>query len=393
MPRVAPTVVTVAGTNGKGSVCATLSRLLNAEGTRTGLYTSPHLRRFNERIVVNSRCVRDEQLCEIFSRIDFARGQIPLTYFEFATLAAFVVFAESGLEVAILEVGLGGRLDAVNLVDADCTVITSIARDHEDWLGEDLDLIAKEKAGILRCGVPLIYGEHELRESVRRHAHTLACPLFIRGIDFDSERMPGSWIWHGVDASGHKLIRSNLPVPGLDSDNVAIALQALAVLNRLPAVKSLKKELPELSLEGRFQRIAFGEVAVLLDVAHNPAAAARLANRLGPGGGARTLAVFAAMGDKDIDGMLKGLKPCIEKWLFAAIPNVPRAASLDQLRQSASRVGITEATFESSVAAAMERGFACLGRSGQLLVFGSFYTVAEALQALERNQHAEAVSA
>lgn len=381
----APLVISIAGTNGKGSCCAVLEAVLRQRRISVGVYTSPHLRRFNERICVDGAPVSDSELCACFAFIEAARGEVLLTYFEFTTLAALSLFSAHQVDVAILEVGLGGRLDAVNLVEADVAVITSIALDHEDWLGSDLNGIAAEKAGILRPGKPLVYGGDILYDSVAARVSELGCPLYQRGTEFSFAPDQQGWQWRGSDP-GSKLQRicGTLPRPEVALDNVATALQTLLVAGLLPDDRQIGMALRGLSIAGRFQVLLYLNTTLVLDVAHNVAAAARLAEELKsqPVAGA-TVAVFAVMADKDSESMLRCLRAQVDQWIFAELPGVRRAASAISLCQTAAALGCRVDSGAADVAAALDRAQSLAGTDGRVLVCGSFLTVAAALERIE----------
>jgi dihydrofolate synthase/folylpolyglutamate synthase len=373
------TVITVAGTNGKGSSVALLESILLAAGYRVGCYTSPHLLRYNERIRIQGEEVSDQALCESFERIDQARGDISLTYFEFGTLAAFDLFARAELDVAVLEVGLGGRLDAANLVDADVALVTAIDIDHAAWLGNDREVIAREKAGIFRPGHPAVCSDPHPPQSLMDYAEELGTPLSLPERDFRFEQNGDSWSWSGV-----QMQRPALPLPALRGSfqlsNAAGVLRVLELLaDRLPvATQHLRHGLLTATLPGRFQ-VLQGEVPVIVDVAHNPQSAAALAANLHvmPCSG-RTLAVVAMLADKDQASVVRELVPVVAAWYVAGL-DVYRgsdAATLADVIASTSSQPVHRC---STVAEALQaaRKEACSG--DRIVVFGSFYTVAEAL--------------
>lgn len=382
LARPAARVITVGGTNGKGSCVAVIERLLLASGERVGAYTSPHLRRYNERVRVRGQEAPDEALCAAFAAIEQARGGIPLTYFEFGTLAALEIFRREALDWVLLEVGLGGRLDATNIVDADVAVVTSIQIDHTEWLGPDRESIGREKAGIFRTGRPAVCGDRSPPASLRAAARTLEAPWYGIGREFDCGRDAGGWHWRGVSRAGRALGREGLPVPQLLEDNVCCALQALALAGVEPDAALLRRELPAIGLPGRFQRRRLGASECVLDVAHNPAGIAQLAARLAaepPRG--RTVVLFAAMRDKDLGSMLGVLRPLADAWLFADLPEA-RAA---RATEAAAALGGSVAALRccDSVGAALEQATTMLGADDRLVVCGSFHTVGPALDWLE----------
>ncbi|MDA1107346.1 MAG: bifunctional tetrahydrofolate synthase/dihydrofolate synthase [Proteobacteria bacterium] len=382
-------VITVTGTNGKGSSVALLEAIYRAAGYRVGAYTSPHLLRYNERVRVLGEEASDVQLCEAFARIDAARGEISLSYFEFGTLAAFDIFQRAQLDVAILEVGLGGRLDAVNILDADVALVTSIGIDHVEWLGPDRESIAREKAGIFRVERPAICGDPDVPQSLRAHARDCAAPLYCLERDFgysaDYSAGTGDWSWWGRydDASARY---EHLPFPGLRGAfqlrNAAAVLMALQpLLPRLPVSEdAVRQGLLAAKLPGRFQVLP-GPVTRIFDVAHNPHGAEVLARTLKeyPCVG-RTLAVFSMLADKDIAGVIDRMREVIDQWHVAALP-AARAASAEQivhlLRENAAQAVVHE---HGSISAAYRAVMEQARPGDRVVVFGSFYTVAEVLQ-------------
>ncbi|HTN27554.1 MAG TPA: bifunctional tetrahydrofolate synthase/dihydrofolate synthase, partial [Burkholderiales bacterium] len=307
--RPACPVITVAGTNGKGSCVALTARILNEAGYRVGTFTSPHLLRYNERIVIDGIEVSDAALVAAFERIDAARGEDTLTFFEFNAAAALLVLADANLDAVVLEVGMGGRLDAVNVVDADVALVTSIDLDHCDWLGRDRETIGREKAGIFRAGRPAIFGARDMPASIREAAQTLGADLQQLGRDFDWVRNGARWTWRGRAGE-----QRDLPAPALHGeiqyDNAAAVLAALQILKsrlRVPRA-AVERGLQTVALPGRFQIVrptTPGAIEWILDVAHNPAAAHTLAAQLAAREtSGRTIAVCGVLGDKDIEGIV-----------------------------------------------------------------------------------------
>lgn len=377
-------VITVGGTNGKGSTCSMLERILSEAGYRVGCYTSPHLLRYNERVRISGQEVDDDRLCAAFAQVEAARGDIPLTYFEFGTLAAIWHFTEADVDAAILEIGLGGRLDAVNAFDPDCAVITSIDLDHLDYLGNTRESIGFEKAGIYRSGIPALCGDPAPPQSVPDSALRIAADYRQIGVDFGYEVGEGGWsFWN------REVRIENLPLPALSGSfqlgNAACAVGALLVMREvLPvSVEQMRAGLSSVSLPGRFQMLAT-KPQIILDVAHNPHAARGLAGNLRqtaqPQG--RTLAVFAMLADKDIAGVLHAVASEIDEWFLAGIDNV-RGTSADQLQQTV-REHIPGARVAAcdSLAAALQLACRSAGENDRIIVFGSFYTVADVLRAL-----------
>jgi len=387
MTRPAPLVVTVTGTNGKGSTCAFIASLLNAQGLKVGSYSSPHLLRYNERVLLSGREASDAELCEAFAVVEAARGEISLTYFEMGTLAAFWLFERAGLDAVVLEVGLGGRLDAVNIVDADLAVITNIGLDHADWLGNSRESVAYEKAGILREGKPALCGDLDPPQPLLDHANSLSAPLLLRGRDFDLAMGAGDWHWRGVDAAGAPLELHGLPLLTLPMENAALALQAYAMLGLPWDPARLARALLQTRVVGRLdsRQIVWNgrRIALLLDVGHNPHAAAFLAQRLEqrPVAGTR-LAVFGLLADKDLAGVLDALVPSISDWAVAPLPT-PRTQSATQLAAALLERGASVSEY-ATIEQALDAQCARAESVDEILVFGSFYCVAAALEWLEQ---------
>ncbi|MBS9726288.1 bifunctional tetrahydrofolate synthase/dihydrofolate synthase [Stutzerimonas stutzeri] len=387
MTRPAPLVVTVTGTNGKGSTCAFIASLLNAQGLKIGSYSSPHLLRYNERVLLSGREASDAELCEAFAVVEAARGEISLTYFEMGTLAAFWLFERAGLDAVVLEVGLGGRLDAVNIVDADLAVITNIGLDHADWLGNSRESVAYEKAGILREGKPALCGDLDPPQPLLDHANSLSAPLLLRGRDFDLAMGAGDWHWRGVDAAGAPLELHGLPLLTLPMENAALALQAYAMLGLPWDPARLARALLQTRVVGRLdsRQVVWNgrRIALLLDVGHNPHAAAFLAQRLEqrPVAGTR-LAVFGLLADKDLAGVLDALVPSISDWAVAPLPT-PRTQSATQLAAALLERGASVSEY-ATIEQALDAQCARAESVDEILVFGSFYCVAAALEWLEQ---------
>jgi len=374
-----PPTVTVAGTNGKGSCVALLDAMLRAAGYRVGAYTSPHLLRYNERIRIDGVPVADEDICAAFDRIDRARDGVSLSFFEFATLAALDLFQRAGVEVQLLEVGLGGRLDAVNMIDADVAVVTSIDIDHKEWLGEDREAIGFEKAGVLRPGRPAIVGDRRPPASLLRHGEKLGARLFCLGKDFDYRRHGDTWAWRDADSR-----LEDLPLPALPGrqqlDNAAVAIAALRKFALPLTVDAIRAGLRQVHLPGRYQLID-GRPPLLLDVAHNPQAVRLLADHLVQRfPGRRILALFAAMADKDIEGMIRQMKDRVALWALAPLPGNPRAASLERLHRAFAAEGLEPPL---SGFTDCHQALAALRRQARpddvIVIFGSFFLAAEIL--------------
>ncbi|PKO84292.1 MAG: bifunctional tetrahydrofolate synthase/dihydrofolate synthase [Betaproteobacteria bacterium HGW-Betaproteobacteria-11] len=377
-------LILVAGTNGKGSTCALLERILHSAGYRVGLYTSPHLLRYNERVRVAGQVADDAALCAAFARVEAARQETPLTYFEFGTLAAWEVFAAAAVDAVILEVGLGGRLDATNVYRPDCAIVTGVDLDHTDLLGADREAIGFEKAGIFRPAVPAICGDPRPPHSLLAHAAALGAPLQFLGRDFGYLRQEQQWLYWGPGGR-----RGGLAHPGLRGlnqlANAACALAALdALRERLPvAMKDIRRGLLEAELPGRFQVLP-GRPAVVLDVAHNPQAARVLAANLGEMAfHPRTWAVFGMLADKDVDGVIDAMSERVTHWLPCTLEG-RRGASADFLASRLQQRGLNVAGCHVSAREALAAAQEAASEDDRILAFGSFLTVAAALQFLGR---------
>lgn len=391
-------VITVGGTNGKGSTCAYLQNILLRAGYKVGCYTSPHLLRYNERVRLNGVPANDAVLCAAFARVEAARqaSGVALTYFEFGTLAAWEVFAAAGVEVAILEVGLGGRLDAVNVYEPDVAVITSVALDHTAWLGDDRDSIGYEKAGIFRAGKPALCADPQPPQGLLQQAAALGADLRLLGRDFGFEKAAAGtvenrwqWRWWCRQPDG-QVLRRPLAYPGLRGAtqlfNASVALAALEALgDRLPVtMQAIRPGLIETELCGRFQVIP-GKPSIVLDVGHNPQALAVLADNLGNMGFFnRTHAVLGMLSDKDIANALLPLRGKIDVWHLASLPG-PRGTPAATLAEILAGLGVAGEVFcHDSPQQAMQAAREAAAESDRILAFGSFYTVAGALQVLGR---------
>ena len=377
----APMNITVGGTNGKGSACAMLERILACGGYRVGCYTSPHLLRYNERIRIGLSAADDDALCEGFEAVEQARGDTPLTYFEFGTLAALWLFQRASLDVAILEVGLGGRLDAVNIIDADCSIVVSVDLDHQVFLGNTREAIGLEKAGIYRGGLPAVFGDTNPPHSLLDHAAGIGTDLMILGRDYGFTRMEQQWQFSGRRGRHH-----SLPFPALRGayqlKNASACLAALDELrDRLPVGQAdIRRGLLEVELRGRLQVLP-GRPSVVLDVAHNPHAAMALEDALGSMGFYdNTLAVFGMLHDKDIDGVIDIIKGRIDRWFVATLAG-ERGATAQQLFDKLAARGLGDRVKRfSGVEAAFNTARSEAGQNDRILVFGSFYTVADVLR-------------
>ena len=377
-------VITVGGTNGKGSAVAMLNSILSAAGYRVGTFTSPHLLRYNERIVIDGREVSDASLIAAFERIDRARGEDSLTFFEFNALAALLVFETAGLDAIVLEVGLGGRLDAVNAVDADVALITSISLDHCDWLGPDVETIGREKAGIFRTDRPAVFSALQMPNSIQEQADALGARLLRLGRDFTYVRAGDLWDWQGL---GTQLV--GLPPPALHGevqfDNASGVIATLMALHdRLPVSRdAVAAGLSTVRLTGRFQRFE-QKAHWIVDVAHNPAAAATLASQLGqmPVSG-RRIAVCGILADKDIEAIVQVLKESFNEWIVAGLTS-DRALSTEALVERIAAQGVPVVASANTVEAACEIAQTRSAPDDLVVVFGSFLTVGPALSWLSR---------
>lgn len=390
LKRPARRVITVTGTNGKGSTCAFLSALLRAHGFSVGLYSSPHLLRYNERVVLDGVTASDQALCEAFAVVETARAEISLTYFEMGTLAALWLFEQACLDYAVLEVGLGGRLDAVNLIDADFAVVSNIGLDHVQWLGTTRDSVAFEKAGIFRFKCPVICGDIDPPAVLLEQADKLQSPLYLRAKDFDLKITADSWDWCGTDANG--AIRSVTVIPHLELpvENAAVAIQAFALLDEVWDEKTLVCALQATKLSGRFERRACiyqgKQLNLVLDVGHNPHAAVFLASRLqAQPCSKKRYAVFGLLEDKDLPGILSVMHPVIDAWAVTALSN-PRSRTATALYHALIEYG-AHAQAYLSVARALEAQCMQADDGDEILIFGSFYCVAEAMVWLEQQEH------
>ena len=373
-------VITVGGTNGKGSVCAMLEAMLSLARYRVGCYSSPHLLRYNERVRIDRAEASDAGLVRAFSAVETARGDVRLTYFEMGTLAAMWLFAEHCIDVAVLEVGLGGRLDAVNGFDADCAVITAVDIDHVEFLGADRETIGFEKAGIFRRGRPAVCGDPDPPASLVRHAANTGARLLQTGVDFGAVPQGHQWQYWGPRGK-----RGALPYPALRGaaqlGNAAAAITALDCLReRLPVtMNDIRQGLLQTDLPGRFQVLP-GRPTVILDVAHNPQAARVLATSLRSMGGAgRTYAVFAMLKDKDVPGVIAALQSVLTHWFISGLGGA-RGASAGELAQALAAANVTAVTPCPDVAAAYAQACDMATENDRIVVFGSFYTVAAVMQ-------------
>jgi dihydrofolate synthase / folylpolyglutamate synthase len=385
--KIAPRVITVGGTNGKGSTVAFIESIARAAAWKVGAYTSPHILDYNERVRIEGVDASDAQFIAAFEKIEAARLEaniIPLTYFEFGTLAALLIFAEEKLDLVILEVGLGGRLDATNIIDSDVAVITTVDLDHQDYLGPDRESIGFEKAGIIRAGKPVVFGEKDPPSSALRRAYELGA-IAIRGhSDYLIDVLENAWRWR---EPGYEI---ELPLPPLAApaqlDNAAAAIAALRSLSDEIDDKAIMKGIQRVKIPCRLQLIA-STPDIVLDVAHNPQAARQLAQWLQTNP-KPTYALFSALADKDIDSVLEIMKPHIARWYIAGIVDAgPRNLDAQQLQQRMlSHIEQTKIRSFPSIAEALHAAIADTPTSQRVLVFGSFHTVAAALRAARNSQ-------
>ena len=378
----AQTVLHVAGTNGKGSSVAMLEAMLATRGARIGSYTSPHILRYNERIRIDGVDASDQQIISAFERIEVVRDGEQLTYFEFGTLAALVLFDDAGVDTQVLEIGMGGRLDAVNAVEPTAGLITNVGLDHCAWLGEDVETIAFEKAGIMRPGKPVVFGSRDLPKSVRDHAAAIGAHLVTAGRDFDWNLGADSWSWRGKGVS-----LDGLALPALVGEHqVANAAGVFALLEAcgmedLLTADNINDTLPGIRLDGRIQTI---EAATrwIVDVAHNPDAAVALAKGLEPRAeGERTVAVIGMLDDKDVEGVVGHLDDAVDTWVAVAADS-PRAIAAAELAERIGNSSDKACLVADSLEDAMARAEKLAGPDDRVLITGSFYLVGPALDRL-----------
>ena len=373
-----PFVFTVAGTNGKGSTVAILDQLLRRGGYRTGCYTSPHLVHFNERVCINGQCCNDAELIAAFEAVEAARSGISLTYFEFTTLAAIWLFQRRDLDAWVLEVGLGGRLDAVNLWDPDVAVVTSIALDHQAWLGDTRSAIGLEKIGIGRGGRPLVLGEPDVPEAVRQQARTMGCQILALGQDFNFQSDAESWHCQLRAGDGQRTELRNLPRPELYLQNAVTALQALALSPFQLDRDTLERGLNLATLPGRRQ-LLHRDPDLMLDVGHNPHAADALARHLRAAGYQRVNCVLGMLSDKDVINTVMPLLDVVDRWYPVALAT-DRALAPAGLQRTLLDLGACSDAPAPAAHRAVKRLLAEVHSGELVLVFGSFYTVADVIQ-------------
>lgn len=377
-------VVLIAGTNGKGTTARTLEQFLLAQGHSVGVYSSPHLLQFNERLRIDNQDVADADWLSAFALVEQLRQQIPLTYFEFTTLVAFAILRERQPEYCLIEVGLGGRLDATNIITPDISVITTIGLDHQDWLGTDRESIGREKAGVFRAGKTAISGELEPPESIAAVARAKGATLLQLGQQYHYQQTDCDWCWQGIAAHF-----SHLPLPLVPVQNVATSLAVLEQLGKLPSVALLQASLQQLQLPGRMQQLQ-QKPDILVDVAHNPQSALYLASqlqRLKPRYG-RVLALVGMLKDKDITQSLLPLTTCVDEWHLVSLPGTRGAESgllvkaLYTIDPDAARAALQYDTIQVAYPAIVQ----ALQPDDLLIVFGSFVTVSAVLAIQQEGQ-------
>jgi len=376
-------VITVAGTNGKGSCVALLSAILGADDYRVGAYTSPHINQYHERIAIAGNYVDDASLCHAFAAIDDVRGETSLTYFEFGTLAALLIFQQQAVDVVLLEVGLGGRLDAVNIIDADIAIVSSIAIDHEAWLGTDREAIGREKAGIFRSARPAIIGEAISPQSLLDYGLQIGAELIRRDQHFSVARNEATWSWRGQKANGNPISYADLPYPPLLLDNAATVLQALQYVSLPVSDAAVRRGLATVRLAGRCQHLQYCGIDLVLDVAHNPASVQVLRDHLSanPIAG-QTECIFAVMADKAIAEIVTILKPCFAHWHLTPLADNDRAAPPSSVQTLLQAQNIATVSLAASFTETLNTAVARLSAGDRLVVFGSFFTVAAAMTEL-----------
>lgn len=386
-------VITVAGTNGKGSCVTATAGLLRAANFNVGVYTSPHLLRYAERIQINGKPVSDDLICAAFEKIANAssasgESSISLTYFEYGTLAALEIFKQQQVDFYVLEVGLGGRLDAVNIIDADVAVITSIAIDHQDWLGDTRDAIGREKAGILRSQQLFVCADPNPPQAIVDIAEQLKTKAYFIGREFSFMEYESDWSWKGKAANGTNVDLISMRAPNLPLPSMAAALQVVNLLGIELAQQHIEQSLLNLLLLGRFQQISFQGRQFILDVAHNPAATEYLAKRLKaqPIAG-KTFAIVAMMSDKDRVASLANLVNLVDEWFLLNLSEIPRAASIQALSNNLISLK-TEVQLSGCINQLVSEILTRASPQDRILVFGSFFTVAAALAYLQAGSQA-----
>lgn len=372
LPKLAPLVITVAGTNGKGTTCALIENILLDAGYRVGVYSSPHLIDYKERVRINGVQLDEQEHCDAFSYIEHNRGETSLSFFEYATLAAFRLFTQHALDVVILEVGLGGRLDATNIVDPDIAVVTSLALDHTDWLGNTLEEIGYEKAGIFRKDKPVVCGCPNPPASIAAYADEIGADLYQIGYKFTYKINENSWNWH----SG-AFDLPDLPIPNIHMNNAATAIMVLGLTELELSDENIVAGLTNTLVAGRFQQIS-EHPKTILDVAHNPQAAEYLAQKLSNlnRGNGRVRAVVGMLHDKDINNTLRQVRDYIDDWYLADL-DTERGATAKELQQVLDSLGTKKTSCYNAPIKAWYQAKKDAGANDILLIFGSFYTVSD----------------
>lgn len=374
-------LVIIGGTNGKGSSVAMLSGILRAAGHSVGTYTSPHLIRYNERVSLDGRSATDTELCAAFAAVEAVREGVSLTYFEYGTLAALQVFASHKPEFLILEIGLGGRLDAVNIVEPDLSLLTNVDLDHCEWLGDTREKIGFEKAGIYRSGKPAIYGESDMPVTVREQAAQRGALLLHKDEQYHWQSEGELWCWQGRDAAGQSHVFNALPRNGFPLDNAAGVIQAVLLLNSRVQRRHIDQGLREAVVPGRFQRLRYRGRDLILDVAHNPHAARYLAQRLEELAPTRRIhLVLGMLGDKDSASVVRLLAPHATR-LYAASLGGERGSPAEIIYNHARAAGAVNASMHDFVQDALDAALAAADEQDLIVVTGSFFTVAAVLNA------------
>ncbi|MCM0611904.1 bifunctional folylpolyglutamate synthase/dihydrofolate synthase [Marinobacter sediminum] len=371
-------IITVAGTNGKGSAVAAVEAMLHSAGRRTGAYTSPHIQKYNERVRVNGVDIDDAALVSAFERVQAARQNVSLSYFEFGTLAAFVAFDEAGVDDWVLEVGLGGRLDAVNVLDADLVIITSVDIDHVAFLGDNREVIGFEKAGVLRPGIPAVYADVDPPRSVLQQVAAQKVPLSLAGREYQLREPEASGEAGATALISYQGSEIRVPAGPLPVQSVAAAVVAIRLLQPDLGIEVIEEALADVRVPGRFEKMGRNP-DIFVDVGHNPHAARWLSSRLASlkRAGQRVHAVYAALADKDVEGVFEAMRSVVDVWWLAGL-TVNRGLSSESLRARADESGIHVSEHRQTVTEAINSALSEAEETDLIIVFGSFYTVAEA---------------
>ncbi|RAU17013.1 bifunctional tetrahydrofolate synthase/dihydrofolate synthase [Nitrincola tibetensis] len=374
-------VFTVGGTNGKGTTTRLLESVFSAAGLVVATYTSPHFQHYNERIRLAGQDISDQDLCRCFAQIEAKRSDIPLTYFEYGTLAALLFFTQTAPDVAVLEVGLGGRLDAINIIDADISIVTTVSMDHMDWLGDTRDAIGFEKAGIFRSEKPAICGDLDPPQTLIDHAQSIGSHLYLRNVDFSIFEKDESWDWKGRNQQGETLEFFDLGMPSVPLQNAATAIQAILLSPFCVTEAHMRSGLSNASLTGRMQMLKLNQSQCILDVAHNPESAAYLNSALSKLPPKQTHIVLGMLADKDIGQVLQTFSLEVEHWHLVSL-NTPRGATATQLQaffKDYAPNHLDKITLYSDVSSALTYLAQQLSEQDRVVVAGSFYTVTDAL--------------